>query len=98
MSLNSLKELSRRLILHDGTILSIQASEMHYSVPKKDIGPYTAAEVHIALGEEAPDSWEQYQDGWYDGEYEGLYYGYVPMNLIEDLIKDRGGIDLGSML
>ena len=98
MSSNSLKELSRSLILHDGTILSIQASEMHYSTPKKDIGPYTTAEVHIALGEEAPDRWKKYQDGWHDGEYEGLYYGYVPMNLIEDLIKDRGGIDLGSML
>ena len=93
-----LKELSNRYRLHDGTILSIQASEMHYSTPKHDIGPYTAAEVHIALGEEAPDRWKKYQDGEHDGEYEGLYYGYVPMHLIEELIADRGGINLGSML
>ena len=54
-----MKELSKRYILHDGTILSIQASEMHYCTPRNNIGPYTAAEVHIALGT-GPDGWGAY--------------------------------------
>ena len=87
-----MKELSKRYILHDGTVLSIQASEMHYSTPRNNIGPYTAAEVHIALGT-GPDGWGAYKDG-----EEGIFYGYVPVGLIEKFIEDRGGLDLGIML
>jgi len=87
-----MKELSKRYILHDRTILSIQASEMHYSAPRNNIGPYTKAEVHFALGT-GPDDWIDYQDG-----EEAVYYGYVPIDLIEKLIADRGGINLGVML
>ena len=87
-----MKELSKRYILHDGTILSIQASEMHYCTPRNNIGPYTAAEVHVALGT-GPDGWGAYEHG-----EEGIYYGYVPTDLIEKFIVDRGGLDLGVML
>ena len=87
-----MKEMHRRYILHDGTILSIQASEDHYSTPRNNIGPYTAAEVHVALGT-GPDGWGAYEDGEF-----GTFYGYVPVGLIEKFIEDRGGIDLGIML
>ena len=87
-----MKELSKRYILHDGTILSIQAREVHYSTPRNNIGPYTAAEVHVALGN-GPDDWGAYEDGEF-----GTFYGYVPVGLIEKFIEDRGGIDLGIML
>ena len=87
-----MKELSKRYILHDGTILSIQASEVHYSTPRNNIGPYTAAEVHVALGN-GPDDWGAYEDGEF-----GTFYGDVPVGLIEKFIEDRGGIDLGIML
>ena len=87
-----MKELSKRYILHDGTILSIPASEMHYSTPRNNIGPYTAAEVHVALGN-GPDGWGAYEDGEF-----GTFYGYVPIGLIEKFIEDRCGIDLGIML
>ena len=91
-----MKELGKRYILHDGTVLSIQASDGHYCAPRNNIGPYTTAEVHVVLGRD-PEGWETFQDV-YDGEYEGRYYGYVPIDLIEKLIADRGGIDLGVML
>jgi hypothetical protein len=87
-----MKEMHRRYTLHDGTILSIQASDGHYSTPRNNIGPYTAAEVHVVLGI-GPDDWGAYEDG-----EEGAYYGYVPIDLIEKFIADRGGIDLGIML
>ena len=87
-----MKELSKRYVLHDGTILSIQASEMHYSTPRNTIGPQTTAEVHVALGN-GPDDWGDYED-----IEEGVYYGYVPIDLIEKFIADRGGIDLGATL
>ena len=87
-----MKELGKRYILHDGTILSIQASAGHYCAPRNNIGPYTAAEVHVVLGI-GPDDWGAYEDG-----EEGAYYGYVPIDLIEKFIADRGGIDLGIML
>ena len=87
-----MKEMHRRYILHDGTILSIQASEVHYSTPRNNIGPYTAAEVHVVLGT-GPDGWGAYEDGEF-----GTFYGYVPVGLIEKFIEDRGGIDLGIML
>ena len=87
-----MKELSKRYILHDGTVLSIQASDGHYCAPRNNIGPYTAAEVHIALGT-GPDGWGAYEDGEF-----GTFYGYVPIDLIEKFIADRGGIDLGIML
>ena len=51
-----MKEMHRRYILHDGTILSIQASAGHYCAPRNNIGPYTAAEVHVVLGI-GPDDW-----------------------------------------
>ena len=97
-----MKQLNKRYILHDGTILSIQASEMHYSTPRNNIGPYTKAEVWIVRGRD-PEGWEAFQDGigpnWdYGGEDEGHYYGYVPIYLIEKLIADLGGINLGAML
>ena len=87
-------KMNPRYRLCDGMILSVQASESHWCTPKNDIGPYTAAEVHIALvGTKGgpPSDWDEFEDA-------PTYYAYVPVTMIEDLIKDRGGLDLGKTL
>ena len=86
--------MNRKYYLYDGTTLSVQASESHWCTPKNDIGPYTTAEVHIGrigTGGGPSDDQNKFEDA-------PTYYAYVPITLIEDLIKDRGGLDLGKTL
>ena len=39
------KAITKPVICVDGTTLSVQASEFHYSSPRENVGPYTEVEV-----------------------------------------------------
>lgn len=68
----------------DGTKLSVQASEMHYSTPRKNTGPYTNVEVwcirattDIALPFD------------YDESHPS---GFVPIEAVVQFIDAHGGL------
>lgn len=75
-----------RLYMRDGAELSVQASRLHYSRPREDIGPYTHVEVGYPSGS-VPDTWAEYQDGKYE------IYAYLPIELVYMYVAAHGGID-----
>ena len=75
------KNLTPAIVCADGTSMSVQASEDHYSTPRENEGPYTAVEVwHCG----SPDLFNDYGDGEYP-------YAYVPIELVVQEIDRRGG-------
>ena len=42
------KGIADRVECADGTTISVQASQFHYSTPRSDCGPYTHVEVWLA--------------------------------------------------
>ena len=68
----------------DGTTLSVQASEMHYSTPRENTGPYTNVEVWCirATTDIAPH---------FDYD-ESDPSGYVPIEAVVQFIDAHGGL------
>lgn len=64
--------------------MSVQASSHHYCSPRNDVGPWTAVEVGFP-NKTIPEL-EQY------GEKESPVYCWVPIELIEKIIEDNGGM------
>ena len=64
----------------DGTTISIQASQFHYSIPRSDCGPYTHVEVWLAT---APVT-----EFDYDEEYPSAY---IPIEKVVEFIDNHGG-------
>ncbi len=64
----------------DGTTISVQASQFHYSTPRSDYGPYTHVEVWLAT---APVT-----EFDYDKEYPSVY---VPIEKVVEFIDNHGG-------
>ena len=75
------KEPAPHITCADGTTMSVQASEFHYSTPRENVGPYTAVEVYFCGIVEA---WSEYGDG-------DQPYAYLPIELVADEIDRRGG-------
>lgn len=64
----------------DGSTMSVQASERHYSLPRENYGPYTHVEVCCSV----VDAWVEYGRGEEP-------YAYVPIELVVAEIDRRGG-------
>jgi len=77
------------MTLNSGLTWSIQAGQFIYSSPKNSIGPHTHVEVGFPSEEiqllnpfaENPD------------DLTGTVYPYVPIEIIEQIISDNGGIE-----
>ena len=69
---------------NNGLVLSIQASRVHYSLPKTDEGPYT----HFEIGYPTMDLslLDPYADEGSD------VYGYVPLEVVEKILENAGGV------
>jgi hypothetical protein len=77
-----------RLECADGFSVSVQASRNHYSLPRKDAGPYDAVE----LGYPSAPMGEQFSDYAEDEDrLTDTVYGYVPTELVVALVKEHGG-------
>ena len=74
------------IVCNDGFNVSIQASSSHYCSPRDDYGPYYTVEAGYA-SEEVPE-WDDYYDG-------DIIYGNVPVELIEVVLYQHGGIANG---
>lgn len=78
------------LHLADGTTVSVQASENHYSTPRRNFGPYKAVEVGFPSIDPG-ELWREYQDG--HGDPTHSVFAYVPIELVYFFIGAHGGID-----
>jgi hypothetical protein len=77
-----------RILLGDGCSLSIQASEYHYCTPRSSFATfYTAWEIGFP-SKAIPEILEWAEDPEDPTE---TVYGYVPVDVILDVIKARGG-------
>ncbi len=92
-------ELNRRLLARDQVViprtccaddftLSIQAGRTHYCTPRDDLGPWRTVEVGypdaaiLALLPFAEDA----------GRPTDTVYGYVPIDIVSQVIADHGGL------
>jgi len=85
------REMTTRLLLVDGSSLSIQASEGHYCAPRCDFDDYDQYyEFEVGFPSAHMDELAAYQDG--QGDQTSSVFGYVPKEVIESLVNARGGV------
>lgn len=92
-----------RIVLCDGNSVSIQASETHYCYPRKtwhieelkgfDVPYY---EYEIGFPTFKAKEWMQFAEQ--PDEPTETVYGYVPVEVIQDVIDQHGGIDVAATL
>lgn len=83
-------ETRPRLVCNDGLTVSVQASEFCYCEPRDNHGPYTEVEIGFpsrVIPELLP--FAEYPENPLRS-----VYGYVPVELVDSIIKAYGGIDL----
>ena len=87
-----------KIICSDGFEMSVQVGSSLYSTPKKVAKRYSAVEIgfpseHEPLIEEFAET--SYKD---DGEdvtdYTDTVYPYVPVRIVDKVLKKHGGIDI----
>lgn len=86
-----------RIVCNDGFSLSIQVGYSLYSKPKKVAKRYS--EVEIGFPSEPESLIAEYADDW---EVQGdddprlceTVYGYVPVKIVDKVLKKHGGIDM----
>lgn len=83
-------QFAKRLMLADGTSLSIQASDGHYSEPRKttSYSRYESFEIGFPSCE-IPEINRFAED---ESDLTQTVYPYVPKQIIIDLIDARGGV------
>ena len=81
------------VVCKDGFTFSGQASATHYSNPKGYVDEYT--EIEIGFPSSHDTLIEKYAENSWDDEpdYTDTVYGYVPVKIVDLLIKKHGGID-----
>lgn len=75
------KPLADLVVCADDSVMSVQASQYHYSEPRENTGPYTHVEVWRCG---SPEAWAEYGDGEEP-------YAYIPIELVAEEIDRRGG-------
>jgi hypothetical protein len=85
------------VVLGNGTILSIQASNLHYSSPKKSLKYFSNySHCELMFIERTPQTTYQslIEDGFDPETFfgEGLICEYVPCKTVVELILENGGL------
>jgi len=75
------KDLAPVVKCKDGTTVSIQASQYHYSTPREDYGPYTEVEVWRATAEVTEFEYSDDEPS-----------AYVPIEQVVQFIDNHGGM------
>jgi hypothetical protein len=76
----------------DGLTMSVQASKSHYCDPQDNEGPYRSVEVGYP-SVLVPELIE-YAEGY---DLTGTVYGFVPLELVRQVIYVRGGLLSGEL-
>ncbi len=85
-----IKDRTPRIVCMDGTSLSVQASEHNYCIPQDNSGPYI--QVEVGFPSRKFDELMPYIDGDSTTDPTATVYGYVPIDLVEKIVADCGGI------
>jgi len=88
------------IVCTDGFTMSVQVGYSLYSTPKKVAKRYSAVEIgypseHESLIEEYA---ECYTSEELDIDFTNTVYGYVPVKLVDKVLKKHGGIDMTETL
>ena len=87
-----------KIVCSDGFEMSVQVGSSLYSTPKKVAKRYSA--VEIGFPSEYEPLIEEYAETFYkeDGEditdYTDTVYPYVPVRIVDKVLKKHGGIDI----
>ena len=91
-----------KIICSDGFEMSVQVGFSLYSTPKKVAKRYSA--VEIGFPSEHEPLIEEYAETFYkeDGEditdYTDTVYPYVPVRIVDKVLKKHGGINMAETL
>ena len=91
-----------QIVCSDGFTMSVQVGYSLYSTPKKVAKRYSAVEIGFPSDHEPLI--EEYAETFYkdDGEdvtdYTDTVYPYVPVKIVNKVLKKHGGIDLTETL
>lgn len=81
--------LRPKVVCNDGFSISIQASETHYCEPRQSkISNYKSVELGFPSAEE-----ELISDYAEDDDLTNTVYGWVPVEIVDQLLEKHGGID-----
>mgnify|MGYP001290939631 CR=1 FL=1 len=88
-----------KIICSDGFTMSVQVGYSLYSTPKKVAKRYSAVEIgfpseHEPLIEEYAETFHQEDET----DYTDTVYPYVPVAIVDKVLKKHGGIDLNETL
>ena len=91
-----------QIVCSDGFKMSVQVGFTLYSTPKKVAKRYSAVEIgfpseHEPLIEEFAESFYK-EDGEDVTDYTDTVYPYVPVKIVDKVLKKHGGIDLTETL
>ena len=90
-----IRQLLPPIICADGTKLSVQASQHHYSTPRSNKGPYTHVEVGFP-SREVPHAWLEYAED--KTKPLNTVYAHIPLELVHFYIAAHGGINYDKTL
>jgi hypothetical protein len=87
-------KLNEKVVCADGFEMSVQASATAYSIPRMTDAP-TYIQVEVGFPSEA----EELLTRWAEDEEDptGTVYGYVPVNVVTNVIAKHGGIVSGEV-
>lgn len=80
-----------RIICNDEFSISVQASEFHYCTPRITSNTIDYEEVEAGYATSEEKDLEPYMES--PNYYTNAVYGYVPVNIINDIITKHGGIN-----
>ena len=87
------RKIYKPLVCEDGFGMSIQASEGNYCTPRNNVGPYVSVEVGYPT--EVDNLLLPYAED--PSNPTSTVYGWVPSDIILEVITKRGGIKEGEM-
>ncbi len=86
-------QMTKTLVMKDGTRMSIQAGPTHYSSPRIKSDSYKNYQsFEMGFPSKKIDIFMEYIDGGKDTDPTETVYGYVPVKVIETAITQCGGV------
>lgn len=85
-------DIRNRAECEDGFTISIQASEFHYCTPRTNLSTGNYDTVELGFPSEADELITEYAEN--PDNLTRTVYGYVPIEIVDELIKKHGGFKL----